>query len=97
MDTTVIVESGTYGIVRHPQFLGVILIAGGSIIISQHWLFGAIGILIIGIVPNWIHEAEENLILKFGDNYKRYMERVPQMNVFLGILRFLQRRGNRVH
>jgi len=91
MDTTVIVESGTYGIVRHPQFLGAILTICASILISQHWLFVLIGILIVWVTPKWIREAEENLILKFGDDYKRYMERVPSMNFVLGIVRLLRR------
>lgn len=38
MCTTVLVESGTYGIVRHPQFLGVTLMICASILVSQHWL-----------------------------------------------------------
>jgi protein-S-isoprenylcysteine O-methyltransferase Ste14 len=38
MDTTAIVDSGTYGIVRHQQILGCILLMLGSVVISQHWL-----------------------------------------------------------
>ena len=94
MDTTVVVESGTYGIVRHPQFLGAILTVCASILISQHWLFALIGILIVGVTPNWIREAEESLLLKFGDEYKRYMEKVPRMNFVLGIIRLLRRKRN---
>ena len=90
MDTTVVVESGTYGIVRHPQFLGAILNICASILISQHWLVVLIGILIVGITPKWIREAEENLVFKFGDDYKRYMKRVPRMNFLLGAIRLLR-------
>jgi protein-S-isoprenylcysteine O-methyltransferase Ste14/NAD-dependent dihydropyrimidine dehydrogenase PreA subunit len=92
MDTTVIVESGTYGIVRHPQLLGSICIVCASILISQHWVFALIGILIVGVTPKWIREAEVSLVAKFGDDYRRYMRRVPKMNLFLGILRVVQRR-----
>ena len=92
MDTTVVVESGTYGIVRHPQFLGVILSICASILISQHWLLVLIGIFIVGITPKWIREAEENLILKFGDDYKRYMKKVPRINFILGIIRLLRKK-----
>ncbi|WP_455276431.1 4Fe-4S binding protein [[Eubacterium] cellulosolvens] len=92
MDTTVIVDSGTYGIVRHPQYLGAILTICASILISQHWLFVLIAILMVWITPKWIREAEENLILKFGDDYKRYMQKVPKMNFLLGIIRLLRRR-----
>jgi len=92
MDTTVIVESGIYGIVRHPQYLGAILTICASILISQHWLFALIGIFIVWITPKWIREAEANLIVKFGDDYKRYMEKVPRMNFILGIIRLLRRK-----
>ena len=94
MDTTVIVESGTYGIVRHPQFLGAILTVCASILISQHWLFALIGILIVWVTAKWLRETEENLLLRFGDEYKRYMEKVPRMNFVLGIIRLLRRKKN---
>ena len=92
MDTTVVVESETYGIVRHPQFLGAILTVCASILISQHWLFVLIGILIAWITPKWIREAEENLLVKFGDEYKCYMKKVPRMNLLVGIIRLIRRR-----
>ena len=92
MDTTVVVESGTYGIVRHPQYLGAIMTVCASILISQHWFFALIGIVIVWITPKWIREAEENLILKFGDDYKRYKGKVPGMNFVVGVIRMLQRR-----
>jgi protein-S-isoprenylcysteine O-methyltransferase Ste14/NAD-dependent dihydropyrimidine dehydrogenase PreA subunit len=92
MNTTMIVDSGTYGIVRHPQFLGGVLAICASILISQHWLFALTGIPIVWITSKWIQEAEENLIAKFGDDYRRYMRKVPRMNLFLGILRVVKRR-----
>ena len=92
MDTTVVVESGTYGIVRHPQYLGALLTICASILISQHWLFALIGIFIVWITPRWIREEEASLLAKFGDAYKRYMEKVPRMNFVLGIIRLLRRK-----
>jgi len=92
MDTTVVVESGTYGIVRHPQYLGAILVMCAAVLISQHWLFALIGIFIVWITPRWIREEEASLLAKFGDAYKRYMEKVPRMNFVLGIIRLLRRK-----
>jgi protein-S-isoprenylcysteine O-methyltransferase Ste14/NAD-dependent dihydropyrimidine dehydrogenase PreA subunit len=94
MDTTVVVDSGTYGIVRHPQYLGALLTICASILISQHWLFALIGIFIVWITLKWIREAEANLAAKFGDDYKHYMEKVPRMNFILGIIRLLRRKKN---
>jgi NAD-dependent dihydropyrimidine dehydrogenase PreA subunit len=97
MDTTVIVESGTYGIVRHPQYLGAILTICASILISQHWLFALIGVFIVWVTLKWIREAEAHLIAKFGDDYRRYMQRVPRMNLLLGIIRLLRRKWEKVN
>ena len=92
MSTTVLVERGTYGLVRHPQFLGMMLMVCAPIMISQHWLFALIGVPLIGSMPHWIHEAEAHLIAKFGEDYTRYMEKVPRINLVLGIIRLLRRR-----
>ncbi len=92
MDTTVVVESGTYGIVRHPQLLGAVLSVCASILISQHWLFVLIGIFIVWVTPKWIREEEESLIAKFGTAYKRYMKKVPSINFVLGIIRLLRQK-----
>ena len=92
MNTTVLVDSGTYAIVRHPQFLGVILLLCASILITQHWLTAIMGAPCIVQMPIWMREAEEHLILKFGDDYKRYMERVPRINFLLGIIRLLRKK-----
>ncbi len=96
MDTTVLVDSGTYAIVRHPMALGSILLMSASILISQHWLAAIVGVPIIV----WMYlaevKAEKGLIIKFGDDYKRYMEKVPRMNFVLGVIRLLQRRKREV-
>jgi len=92
MYTTVVVDSGTYSIVRHPQFLGVMLLLCASILISQHWLTAIMGVPCIVQMPIWMREAEEHLIRKFGDDYKRYMEKVPKMNLLLGLVRLLRRK-----
>ena len=92
MNTTVLVDSGTYAIVRHPQLLGGILSMSASILISQHWLAAIAGV----IVSVWSYreavKEEKSLLVKFGDDYKRYMEKVPRMNLLLGIIRLLRRK-----
>jgi len=35
---------------------------------------------------------EQMSIQKFGDDYKRYMEKVPRMNFIAGVFRLAQRR-----
>jgi len=91
MDTTVLVDSGTYAIVRHPMALGSILLISASILISQHWLAAIVGIPIIVWMYLEVEKAEKGLMVKFGDDYKRYMQKVPRMNFVLGIIRILRR------
>jgi len=92
MNTTVLVDSGTYGIVRHPYALGVILMISASILISQHWLAAIIGVPIIVWAYLEAVKEEKGLIIKFGDDYKRYMQKVPRMNFILGIIRLLRKK-----
>ena len=95
VDTTVIVDSGAYGIVRHPQVLSCILLISSSILISQHWLSALIGVPLMVWFYFWTVKEEEGLSLKFGDDYKRYMQKVPRVNFLVGLIRWL-RRGRRV-
>jgi protein-S-isoprenylcysteine O-methyltransferase Ste14/NAD-dependent dihydropyrimidine dehydrogenase PreA subunit len=92
MDTTVVVDSGTYGIVRHPQILGCMLLMSASILISQHWLSAIVGIPIMVWLYAELPKEEKGLTLKFGDDYKLYMQKVPRINFVLGVIRLLRRR-----
>jgi len=96
MNTTVLVDSGTYAIVRHPQLLGSILLMSASILTSQHWLSAIIGVPIIVWGYSEAVKEEKGLIIKFGDDYKRYMQKVPRINFVLGVIRLLQRRKREV-
>ena len=91
MDVTALVDSGLYGIVRHPQYLGCIVMMFVSVLFSQHWLTVIIGLPIAVWISTEIPKEEKGLIIKFGDDYKRYMERVPRLNPLLWIIRFLKR------
>ncbi len=95
MDTTVLVHSGTYAIVRHPMFLGGVMLMSASILISQHWLVAIVGVILSELSYRDQVKLEKGLLMKFGDDYTRYMQRVPRLNVFLGIIRLLKRRINK--
>jgi protein-S-isoprenylcysteine O-methyltransferase Ste14 len=91
--TTVLVDSGVYAVVRHPQYLGFILFVLALVLISQHWLSILSGVLGSALFYKDILREEQMSVEKFGDDYKRYMERVPRMNFPIGILRLLRQRG----
>jgi protein-S-isoprenylcysteine O-methyltransferase Ste14 len=91
--TTVVVDSGVYAVVRHPQYLGFILFVLALVLMSQHWLSVVSGVLGSALFYKDILKEEQMSVEKFGDAYKRYMKRVPRMNVLIGILRYLRQRG----
>lgn len=92
--TTRLVGSGIYAIVRHPQYTGGVLsIFVTTLLWYPHWLFGVLGV--VGSVVAYLScvEEEKYLVQQFGDEYIAYMDRVPRMNVVLGVIRLLRRRA----
>jgi len=92
VDTTVVVDSGTYAIVRHPQILGCMMLMSASFLVSQHWLSAIVGIPISVWLYREIPKEEKGSMIRFGDDYKRYMQKVPKLNPFVGAVRLLHRR-----
>lgn len=90
--TTQLVDTGIYSIVRHPQYVTFIMWAIAGVLLFQHWIIVLLGIPIVPLTYIDLIRADKDAIEKFGDDYKRYMERVPRMNFLLGILRLLRRR-----
>ncbi len=82
-----LVESGMYAFVRHPEFLGHILIIFALIIISQHWISLIVGAILVALLCLAMIEEEKRNIEKFGDAYREYMKRVPRINLIAGIMR----------
>jgi protein-S-isoprenylcysteine O-methyltransferase Ste14 len=88
VDTTRLVDTGIYSIIRHPQYTGgAISIFLTTLLWYPHWLFGVLGVLGTVVVYLSIKEEDRNMVKKFGDDYSRYMQRVPGMNIFLGVMR----------
>jgi protein-S-isoprenylcysteine O-methyltransferase Ste14 len=91
--TTVLVESGVYAIVRHPQYLGFMLIIISLVLMSQYWLSLISGVLGCILFYIDVRREEQNSIKKFGDEYRQYMQKVPGFNILLGTIRILRRRS----
>ena len=94
IQTTVLVDTGLYAVVRHPQYLAMILLGLALILISQHWVVAVIGIAVMASVYVVMWNEDKRLVEKFGDDYKRYMRAVPRANFVVGLVR-LARRGAR--
>jgi len=90
--TSRLVDTGIYAIVRHPQYLGGILsIFVATLLFYPHWLFAILGIPGAFILYWGTKEEEKRLIERFSGEYQAYMQRVPRMNLLLGIFRSWRR------
>ncbi len=90
--TTKLVDTGIYAIVRHPQYITWMWWAIAGMFLFQHWIVICLGIPIIPLTYIDLLNADKNGLQKFGEEYKRYMEKVPRANFLLGIIRLLQHR-----
>jgi len=93
IQTTKLVDTGIYSIIRHPQFTTWILWAIAGMLLFQHWIVILLGIPVIPLTYIDLLRADQRLIKKFGNDYKRYMQKVPRANFVLGIIRYLQHRN----
>jgi protein-S-isoprenylcysteine O-methyltransferase Ste14 len=95
VNTTRLVDTSIYSVVRHPQYLGgVFAIFMTTLLWYPHWLFGVLGVVGTAVVYMGCREEDQRLIQQFGDDYIRYMQNVPRMNLLMGVLRLI-RRGKR--
>ena len=91
--TTVLVDSGIYAIARHPQGgTAWLLINLGVMLIAWHWTSMILGLVSMGLVYADTFKSDRYCIEKFGDTYKRYIQKVPRVNFLVGITRHLRRR-----
>jgi len=94
--TTLLVDTGIYAVVRHPQGgTAWLMINFGIILITLHWTSVILGLLSMSLVYADTYKADQYLIEKFGEAYRRYIKRVPRVNFITGIIRRLRLRGTR--
>ena len=89
--TTTMVTNGIYAIVRHPLYLGWLLLYPAVIFLSQNWLVTIIGCLGSACMVQIARLEDASLIEKFGDTYINYLESVPRLNFIAGILNLLNK------
>ena len=77
--TETIVATGSYEVVRHPQYLGGLLAHAGISFLLSAWfslLFTPVMAAIIYLISR---KEEEELIREFGKEYEDYKKRVPML------------------
>jgi protein-S-isoprenylcysteine O-methyltransferase Ste14 len=95
VNTTRLVDTGIYAIVRHPQYVGGILaIFMTTVLWYPHWLFGLLGMMGTALVYVGCVEEDGRMVKKFGNEYAAYMRRVPRVNLVSGFVRLMRRKRN---
>jgi protein-S-isoprenylcysteine O-methyltransferase Ste14 len=92
VETEALISTGVYGLVRHPLYLGWMVMYVAMVLLKPNWILALAGIT-GSVCVYWIAVQEEvSLKEKFGASYRRYMEAVPRFNLAAGAIRFLLRR-----
>jgi protein-S-isoprenylcysteine O-methyltransferase Ste14 len=87
-----IVDSGIYGVIRHPIYLGAMIMFFSHIFLGQNWIVAIGTTVALACCYLIILSDEEQNLEKYGEDYKLYMQKVPRMNFVLGIIRLLRRK-----
>jgi protein-S-isoprenylcysteine O-methyltransferase Ste14 len=90
--TTRLVDTGLYAIVRHPQFVAWPVMAVAVALVSQHPAVIMMGAVAFVLACFDFRRVDAMEVEKFGDEYRRYMDRVPGWNFIAGFWRWLDRR-----
>ena len=92
MGTSRVVDSGIYGIVRHPMYLGGLIMFLSHVLFFQNWII-VISSTVAAICCYLLILSEDQRNMEsFGSSYKRYMKAVPRANFLLGIIQSINRR-----
>ena len=86
------IQSGLYAYVRHPEFLGHMLIIVSLIFMAQHPISVAAGSALLSLLCIEIVGEEKRNVEKFGEAYRDYIRRTPRINLLAGIIRSMRER-----
>jgi protein-S-isoprenylcysteine O-methyltransferase Ste14 len=70
-----LVTNGPYRWVRHPFYLAFGLGVTADTLATANWFLGITGLITFAVIVLRTKREEENLIARFGDEYRSYMTR----------------------
>jgi protein-S-isoprenylcysteine O-methyltransferase Ste14 len=73
-DHTLIVH-GPYRWIRHPLYASAALLVVAMSLVAANWFFLVTGVVVFCLLVARTRTEEENLVARFGDSYRAYMER----------------------
>jgi len=77
-----LISKGIYSLIRHPLYLGMLLIFLGYLLVSASVGSFIHLLCLIIYLPIGIYFEERNLIKKYGEGYKNYAKQVPAIFPF---------------
>jgi protein-S-isoprenylcysteine O-methyltransferase Ste14 len=86
------IGGGFYAVIRHPRYLGWLLVYVAVMMLTQHW--SALACAAPGMACVYLISRQEDLRLAkaLGPEYAQYRRCVPALNVVAGLSRLLRRR-----
>ena len=91
INTTKIVDTGIYSIVRHPQYSAFNCWATAAMLLFQDIIVILFGIPVIVLTYYDMMREDKVNIKKFGIKYEEYMKKVPRANFVWGIIKLILR------
>jgi protein-S-isoprenylcysteine O-methyltransferase Ste14 len=70
-----LVSHGPYRWIRHPLYVSAALLTVGISLIAANWFLIVTGVAVMCLLIVRTRIEEENLLARFGDSYRMYMER----------------------
>jgi protein-S-isoprenylcysteine O-methyltransferase Ste14 len=65
-----LITTGPYRWIRHPFYLAFLTAVISDSIVTDNWLLAITGGILFGVIMIRTHKEEENLIARFGDDYR---------------------------
>jgi protein-S-isoprenylcysteine O-methyltransferase Ste14 len=70
-----LVMHGPYRWIRHPLYTSVALLVAAMSLVAANWFFLVTGIGVLSLLVVRTRTEEANLVARFGDSYRTYMNR----------------------
>jgi protein-S-isoprenylcysteine O-methyltransferase Ste14 len=85
-------KNGIYGIVRHPMYVGGLVMFLSHPCFGQDWVVAVSAFVGVCCCYLLMTSEDRRLVDGFGEEYRQYMQEVPGLNFLAGAIRVIRRR-----